>query len=188
MLVTSAALPEGGGCVVTSVNDGVVRLSGAATKTVEGAQFSVALNAIDLPSVAQTDAGTYKVVVSNSVPSAAESSIQLNVTKPVTIVSDPVDVRVRAAVDFSGSLTAGSSVVVVSSLEARGIVEGMVVKDASGGALLKADTKVLAVAAVQGGSVAITLDKTANLTASAASRVAGEIAVFRVDVDKTVSS
>ena len=71
----------------------------------------------------------------------------------MTILSDPVDVRARAAVDFSGSLTAGSSVVVVSSLDARGIVEGMFVRDAAGGASLKADTKVLGVAVAQGGSV-----------------------------------
>jgi hypothetical protein len=185
MLVTSAALPDGGGYLVTRVENGEVRLSGAASKTVADAVFSVALNTIDLPAVSQTDAGTYTVVVSNSVPSSVQSTIEVNVTKPVTILSDPVDVRLRAAVNFSGSLTAGGSVVVVPALEARGIVEGMRLKTASTSVEIGT---VTGVEIVRGGTATLTLDRAVSAGAAAPSvkLVAGTVAEFSVGVDTSV--
>jgi hypothetical protein len=183
MLVTSAALPDGGGYLVTRVDNGEVRLSGAASKTVTGAVFSVALNTIDLPSVSQADAGTYQVVVSNSVPSSARSTLEVNVTKPVTILSDPVDARLRAAVSFSGTLTAGGSALIVPALEARGIVEGMVVKNVSTSVEIG---RVDVVKTASGGTVTLALNKAASVAAKGVKLVAGTVAEFSVAVDTSV--
>jgi hypothetical protein len=187
MVVTSGALPDGSGVTVMAVDTTrkTARLSGAATQTVAGAQFSVALNSINIPSVGQTDAGTYTVVVSNPVR-PAESSAQLLVTKPVTILSEPEDVRARAAVEFKAELTAGGNVALVNASDLTGVAEGMLVT-LSGTGQQKAfavDTFIRTIGASEDPAKRkLILSEPSSITATGTLLTAGEVVTLKASID-----